>query len=81
VWLRSQANPATAAQLLKESRAMWTRKSTDKLTAVVCESLAQSGQLPRARPLLAHAIVRCTSAQRHKLLLTASAIELAILDS
>jgi hypothetical protein len=62
-------------QLLKESSAKWTSEFTDKMTPTVCEILARD-DLARARHLLAESLVRCAPGQRHKLLLTATIIEL-----
>jgi tetratricopeptide (TPR) repeat protein len=75
-WFRSQRDPSVLVRLLKELSGKWTPEFTDKMTATVCETLAQTGHLRTARLLLAESAVRCAPAQRYKLLLTATTIEL-----
>jgi la-related protein 1 len=75
-WLKSQRNAATLLRLLKETSGKWTPEFTDKMTATVCETLAQIGSLRSARLLLAESLMRCAPPQRYKLLMTATIIEL-----
>ena len=79
--LKNQKNPKTAISILRESSRKWTNEFTDKMTTIVCESLAANGYLNIMRSLLAEASAVCSSKQRYKLLFTASTIELIYGDA
>lgn len=79
--LKNQSNPKTAINILKESSRKWTNEFTDKMTTIVCESLAANGYLRIMRSLLAEAAAVCSPKQRYKLLFTAATIELTYGDA
>ncbi|OHS97025.1 hypothetical protein TRFO_36799 [Tritrichomonas foetus] len=78
--LKNQKEPATAINILKESSRKWTNEFTDKMTTIVCESLAANGYLGIMRNLLSEASTMCSPKQRYKLFFTASTIELTYGD-
>ncbi|KAK8885687.1 hypothetical protein M9Y10_041139 [Tritrichomonas musculus] len=79
--LKNQRDPKEAINILKESSRKWTNEFTDKMTTIVCESLAANGYLSLMRTLLAEASAVCSPKQRYKLLFTASTIELIYGDA
>ena len=79
--LKNQKEPSAAISILKESSRKWTNEFTDKMTTVVCESLASNGYLGLMRSLLSEAAAVCSPKQRYKLLFTASTIELEYGDA
>ncbi|OHT00611.1 hypothetical protein TRFO_32731 [Tritrichomonas foetus] len=78
--LKNQKSPTEAITILHDSSRKWTNEFTDKMTTVVCESLAANGYLNLMRSLLAEAISLCSPKQRYKLFFTASTIELTYGD-
>jgi hypothetical protein len=76
LWLRSVQNPSALVSVLKAPSAKWTADFTDRMTATVCDRLAATGDLPAARRILSEALVARGGANRFKLLLAATTIEL-----
>ena len=74
--LKNQKDPIQAIQILQDSSRKWTSEFTDKMTTVVCESLAQNGYINDMRIILSEAIAVCSPKQRYKLLFTASTLDL-----
>ena len=75
-YLRHQIDPITSIELLKDLSTKWTAEFKDKMTSVVCENLAECGEIGIMRNLLAESLSLCSSKQRYKLLLVASILEL-----
>lgn len=74
--LKNQKNPKKMIEILQESSKKWTNEFTDKMTTVVCESLAANGHIQLMRNLLSESVYSCLPKQRYKLLFSAATIEL-----
>lgn len=79
--LKNQKSPTQMIRMLQESRKKWTNEFTDKMTTIVCESLASKGQIQQMRTLLSESVSTCLPKQRYKLLFSAATIELIYGDS
>jgi len=75
-YLKHQKDPLKAIDILRETSVKWTAEFKDKMTNVVCERLAECGEIKEMRNLMAESLAACSSKQRYKLLLFAAVIEL-----